>query len=104
MRTQFRDAEEAWFWYVAGRDLVNEGARPEGPGLRPVTLVDIDRALIHLYRRKEIGDAHLVVGTRYAREGRPPAADYPTEQHDAILWRELMDALRPYLRRYGAVE
>lgn len=100
----FRNVEEAWFWYVSGRDLVNAGARPTSAGLRPICLADIERALLHLHRRKEVTTAHVLVGTRYAREGRAPAADYPAEQHDAVLWRELMEALEPYLRKYEALE
>lgn len=49
---QFRDGGAR-----AGRGMINAGARAEGPGRRPITTVDIDRALLRLYRRGVIGDA-----------------------------------------------
>lgn len=100
----FRDAEAAWFWFVEAHDRRHDGAKTNGPSLRPICIEDVLGILSHMLRRRVISNAHILVGMRYAREGRVPVADYPAEAHDAALWRELMERLRPYLSAKEALD
>lgn len=95
----FRNAEEAWFWFMSWRLVVEDGGVPghEGRG-RPCTPLDMLACLRRLVKPGGLTRRHLQVLTRFGRRLEAPA-------HGPLarLWEEGMARLEDLLRAKGIV-
>jgi hypothetical protein len=102
----FSHAEEAWFWFVHCQRLRREGAKA-GDGARafarPCDPDDIYRALMRLYARRRVTNAHLRVLAVFGMRGSPPDSRCGEERGAARLWAEAIDRLTTPLREKGIV-
>ncbi len=102
----FDTAEEAWFWFMAARAAMMDGARPRA-GLarvvRPCESADILNAVDRLYRGRLITREHLFVLRYYGARFEAPDPDSPREMRAARLWHAAMNRLAYSLRRRGIV-
>ena len=95
----FRNAEEAWFWFMSWRLMVEDGGVPghEGRG-RPCTPLDMLACLRRLVKPGMLTRRHLQVLTGFGRRLEAPAHG-PL----ALLWQEGMARLEDLLRAKGIV-
>ncbi len=103
----FMDAEEAWFWFIRSQRARREGVRrgqTSGATARPCDPDDLYRAVMELFRRRNIGREHLAALGRYGWRERPPDPRCREEEKPARLWDEALDRLGVVLRRKGIVE
>ena len=103
----FRDAEEAWFWFIAAQQARNEGARfTAGQSLypRPCEPLDILKILDRLYRTRRLVRAHLVVLRHYGRRFMPPEECRAKEVRAYALWCEALERLSEVMERKGIIE
>lgn len=103
----FRDAEEAWFWFIQAQQARIDGARfATGQGLvpRPCEPIDILKVLDQLYRQRRLLMEHFLVLRHYGRRMMPPDPRRVKEGKAFKLWREAMDRMEPVLVRKGIIE
>lgn len=96
----FKNAEEAWFWFIQAQTARNEGAKiVAGAGLtpRPCEPVDIIKCLERLYRNRCVTMDHVMVLRHYGRLSMAPNLRYPKEARAFYLWREALDKLEEIL-------
>lgn len=104
--TPFDNAEEAWFWFVAAQEALNDGARfSAGTALyaRPCEPIDILKILDRLYRNRQLKRDHFLVLRHYGRRHMPPDARRVKEKRSYDLWREAFDKITPILEKKGIV-
>lgn len=102
----FRDAEEAWFWFIAAQQARSEGARitaGQGVCLRPCEPIDILKVLDGLYRQRRLLREHLLVLRHYGRRHMAPDPCRVKEARAAHLWREALERMAAVLERKGIV-
>lgn len=103
----FRDAEEAWFWFIAAQGARNDGARVmAGAALypRPCEPLDILKAVDRLYRARRLLRDHLLVLRHYGRRFMPPDQRRIKEQQAYDLWIEALQRIETILEAKGIVE
>jgi hypothetical protein len=103
----FKDAEEAWFWFIAAQEARLDGARfAAGQSLmpRPCEPVDILKVLDRLYRNRRLLRDHLLVLRHYGRRHMPPDERRPKEMCAFRLWHEALERIGEVLERKGIVE
>ncbi|MBL4804585.1 MAG: hypothetical protein JKY71_06935 [Alphaproteobacteria bacterium] len=103
----FRDAEEAWFWFVAAQAAKNDGARfSAGTALypRPCEPLDILKVLDRLYRTRRLVRDHLLVLRHYGRRHLPPDPHRKKEIRAYQLWHEALERIGVVLARKGIIE
>lgn len=103
----FRDAEEAWFWFIAAQNARNDGARVvAGAGLypRPCEPLDILKVLDRLYRGRRLLRDHLLVLKHYGRRYMAPDLRRTKEQRAHKLWTEALERIESVLESKGIVE
>lgn len=102
----FRDAEEAWFWFITAQQARNEGARiTAGQGLcpRPCEPIDILKVLDGLYRQRRLLREHLLVLRHYGRRHMAPDPRRVKEARASHLWREALERMSAVLERKGII-
>ena len=95
----FVNAEEAWFWFMSWRLMVEDGGTPGYEGRdRPCTPFDMLACLRRLVKPGRLTRRHLQVLTGYGRRFEAPA-------HGPLarLWEEGMTGLEELLRAKGIV-
>jgi hypothetical protein len=103
----FRDAEEAWFWFMAAQSARNDGARViAGAALypRPCEPLDILKVVDRLYRGRRLVRDHLLVLRHYGRRHMPPDMRRLKEQRAHELWTEALTRIESVLESKGIVE
>ena len=103
----FKDAEEAWFWFVAAQAAKTDGARfSAGTALypRPCEPLDILKVLDRLYRTRRLVRDHLLVLRHYGRRHLPPDPYRSKEQRAFQLWNEALERIGVVLERKGIIE
>lgn len=103
----FRDAEEAWFWFIAAQAARNDGARfVAGQSLypRPCEPIDILKVLDGLYRQRRLVRDHLLVLRHYGRRHLPPDNRRAKEVRAFQLWHEALERIGAVLEKKGIVE
>lgn len=102
----FRDAQEAWFWFMRTEKARLQGARPREEAsneMRPCDADDIYRVVMALHRGKRIGAAHLKVLAEYGWRESPPDARLGEERWALGMWDEALDRLTGPLKSRGIV-
>lgn len=102
----FKDAAEAWFWYVRAERLRREGARfsdTDSPDTRPCLPDDIYCAVMRLRARQLIGAQHLKVLAEFGWRESPPDSRVCGEEKSVILWDDALDRLTTELKGKGIV-
>ncbi len=103
----FRDAAEAWFWFIQAWSARQDGARitagAAGSVLRPCEAIDIFSTLERLHRNRRLLRDHLLVLRHYGRRLAPPDSRRPKEMRAYRLWQEAMDVLTPVFERKGII-
>ena len=102
----FRDAEEAWFWFMAAQQARLEGARfVAGAALmpRPCEPLDILKTLDRLVRQRRVLRDHLLVLRHYGRRFMPPDPRRIKEHRAHTLWRDALEKLQTALEEKGIV-
>lgn len=97
----FRDAEEAWFWFIRSTRARMDGARltEEASNVtRPCEPDDLYRLVMALRKRKLLRDDHLRVLAKYGWRESPPDARVREETHALHLWDEALDRLTTHLK------
>lgn len=103
----FRDAEEAWFWFIAAQSARNDGARfAAGQSLypRPCEPIDILKVLDALYRKRRLVRDHLLVLRHYGRRHLPPDNRRAKEVRAFQLWHEALERIGTVLEKKGIIE
>ncbi|NVK19308.1 MAG: hypothetical protein HWE30_11480 [Methylocystaceae bacterium] len=103
----FADGEEAWFWFSRCQRMRQDGARfiagmVETP--RPCAPDDVYRAVMRLYRARQIDNPHLKVLGSYGEKLTPPDEYCREEKEDVPLWQEALLQLGDALKKKGIVE
>lgn len=94
--TPFRNAEEAWFWFIQANQAKQDGARQsagQGAVIRPCESVDILNILERLHRSRRLDMNHFRVLRHYGVRMMAPDFRRPHESVAARLWREAMCVL-----------
>jgi len=102
----FRDAEEAWFWYMRAQRARAEGGRFRGASggtIRPCDPDDLYRAVMALHRQGLIGAEHLKVLARFGYDDCPPDPRLRDHARAHCLWHEALDRLTTVLKKKGIV-
>lgn len=102
----FKDAAEAWFWYVRSERLRREGARlseSESNDSRPCLPDDIYCAVMRLRQRRVIGAEHLKILAQFGWRERPPDSRVFDEERSLVLWDDALDRLSTELKGKGIV-
>ena len=94
----FNNAEEAWFWFMSWRLIVEDGGTPghEGRG-RPCMPLDMLACLRRLVKPGRLTRAQLQVMARFGRRLEAPPGRSPL----ARLWEDGMARLEELLRSQG---
>ena len=103
----FKDAEEAWFWFITAQAARVDGARfSAGAGLypRPCEPLDILKVLDRLVRTRRLVRDHLLVLRHYGRRHLPPDPYRTKEIRAYQLWREAMERIGLVLEKKGIIE
>ncbi len=103
----FRDAEEAWFWFIAAQEARQDGARcVAGQSLypRPCEPIDILKILDRLYRQRRLVRDHLLVLRHYGRRHLAPDNRRAKEARAVQLWHEAMERISAVLETKGISE
>jgi hypothetical protein len=103
----FPSAEAAWFWYMAARKAVADGARvmtgvADIP--RPCEPVDMYNVINRLYQGRLLTINHFRVLKFYGERFMRPDMNRRLERGAARLWDEAMARLTPMLARRGIIE
>jgi hypothetical protein len=96
----FKNAEEAWFWFIQAQTARNEGAKiMAGAGLyaRPCEPVDIITALERLYRTRCVTMDHVMILRHYGQRMLSPDPRLQKERRPYELWREALEKLEGIL-------
>ena len=96
----FKNAEEAWFWFIQAQTARNEGAKIiAGAGLtpRPCEPVDIIKCLERLYKNRCVTMDHVMVLRHYGRQLMAPNLRHKKETRAYYLWHEALDKLEDML-------
>lgn len=96
----FKNAEEAWFWFIQAQTARNEGAKiVAGAGIapRPCEPVDIITALERLYRNRRVSMEQVMVLRNFGRQLLSPDPRHSKEKHAHFLWRDALDKLEEIL-------
>lgn len=96
----FKNAEEAWFWFIQAQTARNEGAKiVAGAGIapRPCEPVDIIKALERLYRNRRVSMEQVMVLRNFGRQLLSPDPRRPKEKHAHFLWHDALDKLEEIL-------
>lgn len=96
----FKNAEEAWFWFIQAQTARNEGAKiVAGAGIapRPCEPVDIIKALEKLYRNRRVSMDQVMVLRNFGRQLLSPDPRRPKEKHAYFLWHDALDKLEEIL-------
>ncbi|OEJ67527.1 hypothetical protein [Magnetovibrio blakemorei] len=102
----FKDAAEAWFWYVRAERLRREGVRfsdTDSGYTRPCLPDDIYCAVMRLRARRLIGAQHLKVLAEFGWRESPPDSRVSGEEGSVILWNDALDRLTTPLKEKGIV-
>lgn len=102
----FDSAEAAFFWFMASRLALEDGAKPsrgEAEVPRPCEPMDILQTMDRLYRKRRLLRDHLLVMRHYGRRMLPPDPFRWQEAAAARIWREAMDRLGNALEAKGIV-
>lgn len=102
----FESAEEAWFWFMAAQQALNDGARiTSGNSLypRPCEPVDILNILDRLYRHRRLLREHLLVLRHYGLRRMPPDPTRRREVRAYGLWCDALERLEEVFERKGIV-
>jgi hypothetical protein len=103
-RMLFKDAEDAWFWFIAAYEARHSGAKiVAGIGTlpRPCEPLDILRVVDRLYRQRRLFIDHLRVLNFYGKRGSPPDPRRDKEQRAYGIWHEALARIEPALQRKG---
>lgn len=105
--TPFRNAEEAWFWFVRCQRIRREGAtfrRVANASIeRPCDPDDIYRVVIRMQNKGILQREHLTILGTFGLLGRPPDPRQDDEERAARLWQEAMQNLTGVLQVKGIV-
>lgn len=96
----FKNAEEAWFWFIQAQTARNEGAKiVAGAGLapRPCEPVDIIQCLERLYRSRSVTMDHVMILKHYGQRFMSPDPRIQKEARAYTIWREALDKLEGML-------
>ncbi len=95
----FDNAEEAWFWFMSWRLVVEDGGTPghEGRG-RPCSPLDMLACLRRLVKLGQLSRRQMQVLAGFGRRLEPPAGG-----PFARLWDDAMTRLDALLRAKGIV-
>jgi hypothetical protein len=96
----FKNAEEAWFWFIQAQTARNEGAKiMAGAGLtpRPCEPVDIIKSLERLYRARLVTMDHVMILRHYGQRLMSPDPRRQKEARAHSLWREALERLEEIL-------
>ena len=102
----FRDAEEAWFWFISAQQARHEGARfVAGAGLypRPCEPLDILKVLDRLHRQRRLLRDHLLVLRHYGRRHMAPDPRRVKEYRAHMFWCEALERIETVLVQKGIV-
>ena len=102
----FKNAEEAWFWFVCAQQAKNDGARfVSGAGnvSRPCEPVDILKAVDRLYRNRRLVWDHVLVLKHYGVRQMAPDPRRVKEARAYEIWCEALRRLEESLARKGIV-
>ena len=105
--TPFKNAEEAWFWFIQCQAARADGARiSAGASLvsRPCEPVDIYKIMERLYRGRRLLMDHVLVLRHYGRRLTSPDPRRLREARAHTLWVEAMDRLEEIMVSKGIVE
>lgn len=103
----FKNAEEAWFWFIAAQEARTSGARfVAGCGAypRPCEPLDILKVLDQLYRNRRLIKDHFLVLRHYGRRYMAPDNRRSKELCAYKLWNEALDIISPVLESKGIIE
>ena len=106
-QTPFKDAEEAWFWFVQNQMAREDGARiAAGLSLvkRPCEPVDIYKIMERLYRGRRLLMDHILVLRHYGRRLMSPDPRRPKEMRAHKLWIEALSKMEEAMFSKGIVE
>ncbi len=97
----FDNAAQAWFWFMAWRTAVEDGATPsyEGRG-RPCSPLDMIACLRRLVALGRLTRRHLQALTRFGRRFEHPR---PERDPASRLWDEGLSRLEELFRAKGIV-
>lgn len=98
--TLFRDAEEAWFWYMRCQKARWDGARfvaNSSLAVRPCDPDDIYRAVMALYRQRTLSKQHLRTLAEFGLKETSPDPRNRDELRSSRLWDEALDFLTTVL-------
>lgn len=98
----FESAEEAFFWFIAAQQAMNDGARvAAGKSLcpRPCEPTDIYNVLSRLHRNRRLHMSHFRVLRHYGVRGMAPDPSRIKEMQAHKLWAEAMYCMEPILIR-----
>ncbi len=103
----FKDAEEAWFWFIAAQEARKDGARfVAGQSVypRPCEPLDILKVLDRLYRNRRLVRDHLLVLRHYGRRYMAPDERRAKEVRAFELWHEALERIGSVLEQKGIIE
>ncbi len=103
----FKNAQEAWFWFVQAQEAKNAGARcaaGQGECPRPCEPIDILKILDSLYRKRRLLRDHLLVLRHYGRRRFPPDEHRHREMRAYEIWTEALERIGVVLERKGFVK
>lgn len=103
----FKDAEEAWFWFITAQEARKDGARfVAGQGLypRPCEPIDILKILDRLYRNRRLLRDHLLVLRHYGRRHMAPDDRRSKEVRAFQLWHEALERMAVLFEEKGIIE
>ena len=98
--TPFKNAEEAWFWFIQAQTARNEGAKIQagaGTYTRPCEPVDIVKALERLYRSRRVTMDHVMVLRHYGQRLMRPDLRRAKEMRAHQLWTQALEKLEEAL-------
>ena len=103
----FKNAVEAWFWFIQAQAARNDGARyTSGLSLypRPCEPSDFLKILDRLYRNRILLRDHLLVLRHYGRRQMAPDNRRVKEAIAHNLWVEAFEKIEPVLIQKKIVE
>ena len=103
----FKDAEEAWFWFIAAQEATKDGARfSAGLSLypRPCEPIDILKVLDRLHRQRRLTRDHLLVLRHYGRRHLAPDPYRKKEARAYRLWAQALERMAEIFEKKGIIE
>lgn len=86
---KFKNAEEAWFWFVKDISRTDTSLNPESSlERRAITSQEFLSILNRLYKNRVITYDHLLVMRCYGRLGIPPNPSILKQERAHKLWQE----------------